>query len=70
MYPAAQSNIGGAIIVSVLFSVVTIATMMSVVLVFKLGFSKINLKPVEKYSNVIAGAVIFLSGIAIQFLGL
>ena len=70
MYPAAQNNIAGAVLVSLLFSAVTIATMMSVVLVFKLGFSRINLKPVEKYSNVIAGAVIFLSGIAIQFLGL
>jgi len=44
--------------------------MMSIVLAFKMGFNKINLKPLEKYSNVIAGAVIFLSGIAIQFLGL
>jgi nickel/cobalt exporter len=70
MYPAAQNNIAGAVFVSLLFSVVTIATMMSVVLVFKLGFSRINMKPVEKYSNVIAGAMIFLSGIAIQFLAL
>jgi sulfite exporter TauE/SafE len=70
MYPAAENNIPGAVLVSLLFSVVTIATMMSIVLAFKMGFSKINLKPLEKYSNVIAGAVIFLSGIAIQFLGL
>jgi nickel/cobalt transporter (NicO) family protein len=70
MYPAAQNNIHGAILVSVLFSIVTIATMMSVVLAFRLGFSRINLKPVEKYSHVIAGMVIFMSGIAIQFLGL
>jgi sulfite exporter TauE/SafE len=70
MYPAAENNIPGAIIVSLLFSVVTIATMMGIVLAFKLGFSKINLKPVERYSNVIAGAMIFFSGIAIQFLGL
>ncbi len=70
MYPAAQNNFSGAIIVSLLFSVVTIATMMSIVLAFKLGFSKINLKPVEKYSHLIAGATIFFSGIAIQFLGL
>jgi len=70
MYPAAENNIPGAILVSVLFSVVTIATMMSVVLAFKLGFNKINLKPVEKYSNLIAGAMIFFSGIAIQFIGL
>lgn len=70
MYPAAENNIPGSILVSVLFAVVTIATMMSIVLAFKLGFSKINLKPVEKYSNLIAGAMIFFSGVAIQFLGL
>lgn len=70
MYPAAENNIPGAVMVSLLFSVVTIATMMSIVMAFKLGLSKINLKPVEKYSNVIAGAMILFSGIAIQFLGL
>jgi nickel/cobalt exporter len=70
MYPAAQSNIPGAVFVSLLFSAVTIATMMSIVLVFKLGLSKLNLKPVEKYSHLIAGALIFFSGVAIQFLGL
>ncbi len=70
MYPAAENNIHGTIVVALLFSIVTIATMMGVVLAFKLGFSKINLKPVEKYSNVIAGAMIFLSGVAIRFLGL
>jgi len=70
MYPAAENNISGSILVSLLFSVVTIGTMMSIVLVFKLGLSKINLKPVEKYSHLIAGAMIFLSGLAIQFLGL
>jgi nickel/cobalt transporter (NicO) family protein len=70
MYPAAENNIPGAVLVSILFSVVTIATMMSVVLAFKLGMNRINLKPVEKYSHLIAGAMIFFSGIAIQFLGL
>ena len=70
MYPAAENNISGSIIVSILFSVVTIATMMSIVLAFKLGLNKINLKPVEKYSHLIAGAMIFFSGLAIQFLGL
>lgn len=70
MYPAAENNLAGSVFVSVLFSFVTIVTMMSVVLAFKLGFNKINLKPVERYSHVIAGAMIFFSGIAIQFLGL
>lgn len=70
MYPAAQGNIIGAVFVSILFSLVTIGTMMSIVLAFKLGFKKINLKPVEKYNHLIAGSMILLSGLAIQFLGL
>jgi len=70
MYPAAKNNIHGTVIVSLLFSVVTIATMMSIVLAFKLGLNKLNLKPIEKYNHLIAGAMIFFSGLAIQFLGL
>jgi nickel/cobalt exporter len=70
MYPAAENNISGVIIVSLLFSVVTIGTMMSVVLAFRLGLSRINMKPVERYVNVIAGATIAVSGLAIQVLGL
>jgi hypothetical protein len=40
------------------------------VLAFRFGLNRINLKPVEKYSHVIAGAMILLSGLAIKFLGL
>lgn len=70
MYPAAGNNISGVIVVSLLFSAVTIATMMSVVLAFRLGLSRINLRPLERYVNVIAGATIVVSGLAIQLLGL
>jgi nickel/cobalt transporter (NicO) family protein len=70
MYPAAENNMSGVIMVSLLFSVVTIATMMSIVLSFRFGLSRINLRPLERYVNVIAGAVIMISGLAIQFLGL
>ncbi|HCI54662.1 MAG TPA: sulfite exporter TauE/SafE family protein [Bacteroidales bacterium] len=70
MYPAAQNNISGIIFVALLFSVVTIATMMTIVLLFSLGLARINIKPIEKYNNIIAGSIIFLSGVAIQFLGL
>jgi len=70
MYPASENNFSGAVFVSLLFSIVTIATMMSIVLAFKLGLSRINLKPLEKYNNLIAGTIIFVSGLAIQFLGL
>jgi nickel/cobalt exporter len=70
MYPASQNNIHGAVVVSVLFSFVTIVTMMSIVFAFKQGLSRINLKPLEKYNHLIAGTIIFVSGLAIQFLGL
>ena len=70
MYPAAENNVSGVILVSLLFSAVTIATMMTVVLTFRLGLSHVNLKPLERYVNVIAGATIAISGLAIQFLGL
>lgn len=70
MYPAAENNIQGVILVSLLFSAATIATMMTVVLAFRLGLSRINTKPLERWVNVIAGATIAVSGLAIQFLGL
>jgi nickel/cobalt exporter len=70
MYPAAQHNISGAVFVSLVFSVVTIFTMLSIVLAFRFGLNKINLKPVEKYSHLLAGTMIFVTGLAIQFLGL
>lgn len=70
MYPAAENNISGVIIVSLLFSAVTIATMMAVVLAFRLGLSIINLKLFERWVNVIAGVTIAVSGLAIRFLGL
>jgi nickel/cobalt exporter len=70
MYPASQHNIPGVVLVSLLFSFVTIITMLSIVLAFKLGLKRINLKPLEKYNHLIAGTMIFVSGLAIVFLGL
>jgi len=70
MYPAAENNLSGVLIVALLFSVVTIGTMLAVVIAFKMGLTHINLKPVERYVNVIAGATIVFSGLAIQILGL
>jgi sulfite exporter TauE/SafE len=70
MYPAARNNFQGAVLVAILFSVVTIGTMMAIVFAFNMGLNKLNLKPLEKYSHLIAGALIFFSGLVIQFLGL
>lgn len=70
MYPAARNNIQGVVIVSTLFSIVTISTMMSIVVAFRLGLNKLSTKPIEKYGHLIAGTTIFITGLAIQFLGL
>ena len=70
MYPAAKHSTYGIILVAAVFSVVTISTMMTVVLVASFGFNLIPLKRMERFSHALAGAAIFLSGMAIQFLGL
>lgn len=70
MYPAAKASLTGLVIVSVIFSGVTIVTMIGVVIISSFGLNFIPLRRLERYTHVIAGAVIFLSGIGIQFLGL
>ena len=70
MIPAAQSNYLGAAIVATVFSVATIGTMITVVLLLTFGIKKIPLGHLEKYMHALAGAAIFLSGCAILFLDL
>jgi sulfite exporter TauE/SafE len=70
MYPAAEHSIAGMVLVAVIFSVVTICTMMSVVLVSMWGVSFVKFGAAERFSHALAGAAICCSGLAIQFLGL
>jgi len=70
MYPAAKSNTIGVLLVVAAFGIVTIATMLSMVVALSFGFRLIPLGRLERYSHAMAGAVIFLSGMAVQFLGL
>jgi hypothetical protein len=70
MYPAAKHNTLGIVLVSLVFSVVTILTMIVIVLIFSLGIRSLSFGKLEKHTNAIAGATIFLSGCAIIFLGL
>jgi sulfite exporter TauE/SafE len=70
MYPAAQHNTGGVILITALFSLVTILTMLTIVILATYGIQFIPMKKMEKYVHVIAGATILVSGIGIQFLGL
>jgi len=70
MYPAAQNSLTGLMSVVIIFSTITISTMLGVVIVSTLGINLIPLKRIEKYLHALSGATIFLSGMAIQFLGL
>ena len=70
MYPAAKSSVAGLVLVTLVFGGVTILTMLSIVLVSTFGIKLIPMERMERYSHSLAGAVIFLCGISIQFLGL
>ncbi|MBL7032424.1 MAG: sulfite exporter TauE/SafE family protein [Nitrospira sp.] len=70
MYPAAKESTMGMILVTGVFSAVTIATMLGVVLVSTMGLNFLPLKKMERYTHALAGATISHSGMAIQFLGL
>jgi nickel/cobalt exporter len=72
IYPAVEhrGSIAEAVIVSIVFSVVTIATMIAMVLILQKGINLVRLNKFERYTHAIAGAMLLLSGIGILFLGL
>jgi nickel/cobalt exporter len=70
MYPAAKQDISGVILVTLAFGVITIATMLVIIAAASWGASFIRLGPLERYAHAIAGAMIFISGLSVQFLGL
>ena len=70
MYPAAKSSIWGLVLVTSVFGVVTIGTMVTVVVVTTFGVNLLPLARIERYTHALAGATICLCGLAIQFLGL
>ena len=70
MYPAARSSAIGMVLVAVVFSVVTIGTMLSVVMLTTWGVSFARFGRMERYVHAMAGATICLSGLAVHFLGL
>jgi sulfite exporter TauE/SafE len=70
MYPAAKIGFFGVLLVVLVFAVATIATMLGAVLLANSGVNFLPLAKVQRFAHVIAGATIFLCGLAIQFLGL
>lgn len=70
MYPAAKNSLFGLVLVISIFGITTILTMTGLVVIASLGISLIPLGKLERYSHALAGATIFLCGLAIHFLGL
>lgn len=70
IFPAAQQNLYGLVMVTAVFAIVTILTMLIVVMIASHWVALIPTTKMERYMHAIAGATISLSGMAIQFLGL
>ncbi len=70
MYPAAEKNITGLIGVIIIFSLVTVLTMLMVVGASLTGLRTFRFNFLERYSNALAGGIIFITGIAVQVFGL
>ncbi|NQU85748.1 MAG: sulfite exporter TauE/SafE family protein [Mariniphaga sp.] len=70
MYPAAKGNYSVLIISTLVFALTTIITMTGVVLISLVGFKFIQVKKFERYVHAIAGMLILICGIAVEFLGI
>lgn len=70
MYPAAKHNYSELIIVTLVFSIITIATMITLVAAASFGFKLLPMNKLERYSHALAGGTIFVCGLGMLFLGL
>lgn len=70
MYPAAELNIFAVGMVSLLFAITTIGTMMASTYLMLKGFSFVKLHKLESYQHILAGFTLLISGAGIIFLGL
>jgi nickel/cobalt exporter len=70
MYPAAKDNMFGLFLVTLVFAVITISTMLVVVFTSLKGIKFIPMEKFEKYMHASAGLIILICGISIQAFGL
>jgi len=70
MYPAAKHSWAGVALVAAAFGLATILTMLAIIGLSSWGVSFVRLGRLERYAHALAGAMIFLSGLSVQFLGL
>jgi nickel/cobalt transporter (NicO) family protein len=66
MYPAAQHSMSGMMLVTLVFGLTTIGTMLTIVLLALRGVKLLPMQKLERYSHALAGATILLCGVAIK----
>ncbi|MDD8018384.1 MAG: sulfite exporter TauE/SafE family protein [Bacteroidota bacterium] len=70
MYPAARGTMWDVAMVCIVFSVITIGTMLGIVFSALYGLSFVPMKKMEQYSHALGGFAILMCGVAVQFLRL
>ncbi|MEJ2383122.1 MAG: sulfite exporter TauE/SafE family protein [Xanthomonadales bacterium] len=70
MYPAAQESLSGVLLVTTVFGVVTVTTMLTVVWLTLVGLERLRLPALERYAHALAGGAVLTCGLAIVLLGL
>jgi sulfite exporter TauE/SafE len=70
MYPAATGSAGRMLLVIVVFTAVTIATMLTAVLLALAGLRSFTALPLRRYGHAITGGIVCACGMLIQFGGL
>ncbi len=70
MIPAANHSVSGLILVTAIFGLATILTMVGMVLLGLYGVDLLPQKKLEKHIHTFAGLTILICGIGVQFFGL
>lgn len=70
LYVGSKYSLFSFVFVASIFSIITIASMLALIIAILLGLQQIPFKKFDKFSHAIAGATIALCGFAILFLGL
>ncbi|MDP6634008.1 MAG: sulfite exporter TauE/SafE family protein [Phycisphaerae bacterium] len=66
MYPAAAESLWSVFMVASVYALATISTMLATVMLGTLGMNFLPASRMQRYSHALAGAVIFLCGVAIH----
>jgi nickel/cobalt exporter len=66
MYPAASGNAAGVVLVTALFGVTTVLTMLAIVLAMCLGTETLRLRRLERFGHALAGFVVLACAVAIK----